>query len=164
MLWDFIFLLSLVASLGFCTPSGVVAYLNEEIQESVSSITKISSENLNREFHALAKSTQLLYCKIREAQIYWTKSDFRNDENRNQAIFRFFSELAKKYQLPDTDFILCTEDGFHKNSPYPLFAFAADRRNRQNVILFLILKRSIAKVSSFRSVWNTRNAILGKIN
>lgn len=109
-----------------------------QIQEELSGITprSFTPEKLLLKFHELSDvNLQVLYCRIRKNRVQWLKSTKR-DEFRNEIVFNYFSELARKYPLPDTDFILCINDGFHENSEIPLFTFAADKKSKKNVCLF----------------------------
>lgn len=126
------------AALFSVEPDFTSAWMSEQIQEDLSPTAchSINKSQLRAYFYELGKTYQVLYCRIRKNKLSWETSTYRNDDNRNNAIFNYFSELRKQYPLPDTEFILCTEDGFHQNSKYPLFAFASYKPAKQNVCLF----------------------------
>lgn len=109
--------------------------LEKQIEEDLSGITPVSNGELREWFTQLsARNWQVIYCKIRNRQIEIVSSPVK-DDSRNGYVISFFTQLGQKYSLPDTDFVVYTGDGFHEDSPYPIFAFAANQNAKKNVCL-----------------------------
>lgn len=122
----------------FSTPS-VYGLLETQIEEDLAGIqTKVfTSDHLYQRFQELVLAKcQVMYCMIRNNQATWLQSTLKNDSKRHKVIVKYLDTLIKQRPLPDMDFILCTEDGFHEHSPVPMFVFAADKRAKDNLLLF----------------------------
>lgn len=133
-----IFLLAITICSSLSASASFQNALDAQIEEDLSEIGSRSFTNkeLLKKFYELSgKGQRVLYCKIRNNSSEWIKSEIRN-KGRNEDVFQFFDELSKKYTLPDTDFILCIEDGFHGDSDVPIFTFAANWKSKKNVLLF----------------------------
>jgi len=111
-------------------------WINDQIKQDLESFKSntISSKELKYYFDNLSKNgSQALYCKIRNNKIYWKKTK-QTDEWRNLHIFAYFKSLRKKYYLPNTDFIIISDDGQAESKQLPVFSFAKNK-HVNNVLL-----------------------------
>ncbi len=110
-------------------------WISEQISEDLSNSSAFSKRDLRTLFQNYNSSgQQALYCRIQRNRITWKSSD-RFDGWRNPHIFAYFKQLAHRHRLPDTEFILFTDDGTSTSQPLPVFAFSK-RRDAKNVCLF----------------------------
>jgi hypothetical protein len=110
------------------------SWIGGQVNESLKHASITTNRQLHEYFIELSEQgAQVLYCRIRNNAIQWEFSP-RTDSFRNPHIVRFFNDLAKKYPLPNTDFILQTDDGRVDPAKFPLFSFSA--LDHLNVFLF----------------------------
>jgi hypothetical protein len=110
-------------------------WIKEQITQDLKHLNHpINTKKLKELFYDLSeKGHQALYCKIRNNKITWERTK-GSDEWRVPHIFNYFKILRTIFFLPDMDFILSTEDGFHRSSHLPIFAFAK-KKTANNVLL-----------------------------
>jgi hypothetical protein len=110
-------------------------WINDQIGEDLSHSRTFNKKDLRALFQKYnVTEQQALYCCIQRGQVTW-KSSSRSDGWRNPHIFIYFEQLSHRHTLPDTEFILLTDDGTNSSQPLPVFAFSK-HRNAKNVCLF----------------------------
>lgn len=130
-------------------------WVDEQIQEDLEYLSShpVYSSDLGNWFDKMSENgQQAIYFRIRNGKITWKKTQ-KSDEWRNHHIFSFISDLNDRNSLPDTDFILLTEDGVSKGSKMPIFAFAK-RISAKNVVLF----------PDFEMLWEVQDSTKNWIN
>lgn len=118
---------------------------------------------LKKRFQTLAKQSNLiLYCKIRKNLIKWETSPGLTDWYKANPIFAYFSELSKKKDLPDTDFIFCIEDGMADTQPKegPLLSQLYLLRGQQPLPIFGFCKLKNMKNALLFPDWNMFSELL----
>ncbi len=102
----------------------LVLWINEQIVEDLSDNRPFSKKDLRILFQNYNRTgQQALYCSIHRNRVTWKSSD-RSDGWRNPHIFAYFEQLSHRHRLPDTEFILLTDDGANNSQPLPVFAFS----------------------------------------
>lgn len=110
----------------FCSAQGF-SWIKKEGEEYFDKvpIRYSTTREIKEYFYKLSDlGSQALYCRIRNNTINW-KSTPRKDDWRNPHIIQYFYDLSKKFRLPDTDFILLTDDGCNHGMELPVFSFSA---------------------------------------
>lgn len=101
------------------------SWIDEQINESLKSAPSITNWELHEYFIERSRDgAQILYCRIRDNAIHWEFAP-QIDSLRNLHVVHFFNDLIQNHSLPDTDFILQTDDGCGELTKLPLFSFSA---------------------------------------
>lgn len=120
----------LFISWGFANPA---QWMIDQIQEDLAPHSMHVKE-LKRGFDHLSQAGyQGLYCKIEEGRFSIEKKALHADPFRDRRIQKYFAALCKTYTLPDTQFIILTDDGINCDLEVPVFAFA--KKQQTNAIL-----------------------------
>lgn len=109
-------------------------WIHEQVNESLQNAPLTTNRQLHEYFVEISEQgAQALYGRIRKNAMQWEFTP-RTDPFRNPHIVRFFNDLAQKHSLPDTDFILLTDDGCGGPMKYLVFSFSGC--DHLNVCLF----------------------------
>ena len=99
--------------------------------------TGIKKSNIYATMRKIPPKEGFLHVKIQSGAASFSSDDYIPAGARSKHMKKFFKSLAKQYQLPDVEFVICLMDAYddQEELPVPVFVFAKRDSSARNVLI-----------------------------